>query len=94
MSILSALFGNYSQKEIKRIMPLQTKVLSLEEEYKALTDEQISMLEEYRDSLMDTNTIMLKLRQTIHDELVEAFEEMNAEMDYQMKSIDHLSDML
>jgi hypothetical protein len=52
------------------------------------------MLEEYRDSLMDTNTIMLKLRQTIHDELVEAFEEMNAEMDYQMESIDHLSDML
>ncbi len=38
MGLLQALFGNYSQKEIKRILPLQTKVLSLEEEYKALSD--------------------------------------------------------
>ncbi len=39
MSLLTALFGNYSQKEIKRIMPLQEKVLKLEDEYKALSDE-------------------------------------------------------
>ena len=39
MGLLQALFGNYSQKEIKRILPLQTKVLSLEEEYKALSDQ-------------------------------------------------------
>ena len=41
MNILKALFGNYSEKEIKRIMPLQAKVLSLEEEYKALSDEEL-----------------------------------------------------
>ncbi len=39
MGLLSQLFGNYSEKEIKRIIPLQKKVLELEEEYKALSDE-------------------------------------------------------
>ena len=33
MGLLKAIFGNYSEKEIKRIMPLVDKVLSLEEEY-------------------------------------------------------------
>ncbi|MBQ4130957.1 MAG: preprotein translocase subunit SecA [Clostridia bacterium] len=41
MGLLQTLFGNYSQKEIKRILPLQTKVLSLEEEYKALSDQEL-----------------------------------------------------
>ena len=35
MSFLDKLFGNYSAKEIKRITPLQQKVLSYEEEYRA-----------------------------------------------------------
>ena len=38
MGLLNTLFGNYSQKEIKRIMPLQQKVLGLEEEYRGLSD--------------------------------------------------------
>ncbi len=38
MSILKKLFGNYSEKEIKRILPLQKAVLDLEEEYRALSD--------------------------------------------------------
>ncbi len=41
MGLLKKLFGDYSAKEIKRIMPLQQKVLSLEEEYRALSDEQL-----------------------------------------------------
>ena len=41
MGLINALFGNYSQKEIKRILPLQTKVLALEEEYRALSDEEL-----------------------------------------------------
>ena len=32
MGFLEKLFGNYSKKEIKRIIPLQEKVLSYEEE--------------------------------------------------------------
>ena len=38
MGLLKAIFGNYSEKEIKRIMPLQQKVLSYEDEYKKLSD--------------------------------------------------------
>ena len=41
MSLLSKIFGNYSEKEIKRILPLQKRVLALEEEYKALTDDEL-----------------------------------------------------
>ena len=41
MGLFQKVFGNYSEKEIKRILPLQKKVLDLEEEYKALSDEQL-----------------------------------------------------
>ena len=41
MGLLKKLFGDYSQKEIKRIMPQVEKVLSLEEEYRALSDEEL-----------------------------------------------------
>ena len=39
MSLLNKLFGDYSQKEIKRILPLQERVLSYEDEFRALSDE-------------------------------------------------------
>ncbi|MBR5468670.1 MAG: preprotein translocase subunit SecA, partial [Firmicutes bacterium] len=39
MSLLEKIFGNYSEKEIKRIMPKVKKIESLEAEYKALSDE-------------------------------------------------------
>ncbi len=41
MSLFTKLFGNYSEKEIKRILPLQKKVLELEDEYRALSDEDL-----------------------------------------------------
>ncbi len=39
MSLLSALFGDYSKREIKRIQPLCDKVLALESTYKAMDEE-------------------------------------------------------
>ena len=41
MSLFAKLFGNYSEKEIKRIKPLQQRVMDLEEEYKALSDDEL-----------------------------------------------------
>ena len=41
MGLLKALFGNYSEKEIKRIKPMQEKVLALDEEYQKLTDDEL-----------------------------------------------------
>ena len=40
MGLLKAIFGNYSEKEIKRIKPLLDRVLSYEEAYRALSDEE------------------------------------------------------
>ncbi len=41
MNILRAMFGNYSEKEIKRIKPIQARVLSFEEEYRQLSDDEL-----------------------------------------------------
>ncbi|MBQ8210774.1 MAG: preprotein translocase subunit SecA [Clostridia bacterium] len=41
MSLLTKIFGDYSEKELKRIKPLQQKVLSLESEFEKLTDAQL-----------------------------------------------------
>ena len=39
MGLITKIFGTRSQRELKKIQPLVAKVLALEEEYKALTDE-------------------------------------------------------
>ncbi len=41
MNILSAFFGNYSKRELKKIAPLTNKVLALEEKYSAMPDEEL-----------------------------------------------------
>lgn len=41
MGLLKALFGDYSKKEIKRIVPLRDKVLSLEEKYSAMSESEL-----------------------------------------------------
>ncbi len=66
MGLLKKLFGNYSEKEIKRILPLQQKVLELEEEYKALSDEQLrAKTDEFKNRL--------SCGETLDDILPEAF---------------------
>ena len=41
MGIVEKLFGSYSKKELKRMKPLLDKVLSLEEKYKAMDEEEL-----------------------------------------------------
>ena len=41
MGLLKALFGDYSQKELKRIRPTCDKVLALEEKYAAMSDSEL-----------------------------------------------------
>ncbi len=66
MGLLKLLFGDYSAKEIKRILPLQTKVLELEEEYRALSDEELKgKTQEFKERLA--------LGETLDDILPEAF---------------------
>ncbi len=66
MNLLSKLFGNYSEKEVKRILPLQQRVLNLEEEYRALSDEELkNKTYEFKNRL--------KTGETLDDLLPEAF---------------------
>ena len=66
MSFLDKIFGDYSTKEIKRITPLQVRVLDLEEEYSALTDTELKN---------KTNELKARLKngETLDDILPEAF---------------------
>ena len=66
MGLMRKLFGDYSQKEIKRILPLQEKVLGLESEYAALSDDELRhKTEEFKERL--------SLGETLDDILPEAF---------------------
>ncbi len=58
MSLLRAIFGNYSEKELKRIKPLLDKTLSLEEEYRALSDTELrAKTQEFKDRLSSGETL-------------------------------------
>ena len=66
MNILRKMFGDYSQREIKRINPLLEKTLSLEEEYKGLSDSQLKgKTAEFKERL--------SAGETLDDILPEAF---------------------
>ncbi|MBE6899553.1 MAG: preprotein translocase subunit SecA [Ruminococcaceae bacterium] len=66
MGFLDKIFGNYSQKELKRIDPIVKKVLDLEETYRAMSEEELK-----------SQTAILKGRlangETLDDILPEAF---------------------
>ena len=58
MSILKKLFGNYSEKELKRIKPLEQKVLELEEEYRNLSDGELrSKTNEFKERINKGETL-------------------------------------
>ncbi len=66
MGLIEKIFGNYSQKEIRRIDPLVKKVLALEDTYRNMSEEELR-----------SQTAMLKERlangETLDDILPEAF---------------------
>ncbi len=58
MSIISKIFGDYSTKELKRIMPIQKAVLDLEDEYSKLSDAQLrSKTDEFKERLNNGETL-------------------------------------
>ncbi|MBO5291387.1 MAG: preprotein translocase subunit SecA [Clostridia bacterium] len=66
MSLFKKLFGDYSTKEIKRINGIKEKVLALDGEYSALTDEQLqAKTPEFKERL--------EKGETLDDILPEAF---------------------
>ena len=58
MSLLKKLFGDYSSKEIKRVKPVMEKVLSYDEEYSRLTDEELkAKTPEFKQRLANGETL-------------------------------------
>jgi len=58
MGFLKKIFGDYSSKEIKRIQPLVDAVLSLEEKYASLSDNELrGMTDKFRDMLANGSTL-------------------------------------
>ncbi len=58
MSLLTRIFGDYSEKELKRIKPLQQKVLALESEFEKLTDAQLqAKTPEFKERLAKGETL-------------------------------------
>ncbi|WP_032122656.1 preprotein translocase subunit SecA [Clostridium amazonitimonense] len=41
MDIIDKIFGNYSERQVKKIIPIAEKIMSLDEEYGKLTDEEL-----------------------------------------------------
>ncbi|MDD6237330.1 MAG: preprotein translocase subunit SecA [Clostridiales bacterium] len=66
MGLISALFGSYSKRELKRIEPIKDQVLALEEKYKAMSEKELK-----------SQTAVLKERlangETLDDILPDAF---------------------
>ena len=58
MSFFKKIFGNYSEKEVKRIIPIRDKVLKLEDEYAKLTDKELrNKTEEFKTRLANGETL-------------------------------------
>ncbi len=66
MGLISALFGSYSKRELKRVEPIKEQVLALEEKYKAMSESELR-----------AQTAVLKERladgETVDDILPDAF---------------------
>lgn len=58
MALFKKIFGDYSSREVKRIIPIQKKVLALEEEFKTLTDAELqAKTPEFKERLQNGETL-------------------------------------
>ena len=58
MGLLSKIFGTYSEKEVKRVMPLVEKINSLKEEISKLTDKELQQkTNEFKRKLQEGSTL-------------------------------------
>ncbi len=58
MSLITKLFGTHSERETKKIKPLVDKILSMEDEYRALSDDALrAKTSEFKDRLANGETL-------------------------------------
>lgn len=66
MKIIEKIFGNYSDKEIKKVLPTVNKIMSLDEEMSKLTDSELQNKTTYFIDKLNNGS-------SLEDILVEAF---------------------
>ena len=59
-----------------------------------LTESEVETIKDYRDNLLKTNETLMELQQTIHDELIEAFQDMEQELDDEIDNFEHFNKVL
>ncbi|MCR5201938.1 MAG: preprotein translocase subunit SecA, partial [Lachnospiraceae bacterium] len=58
MSLITAIFGTHSEHEVKRVLPIVKKIEDLDEEYSALTDEELkAKTPEFKERLANGETL-------------------------------------
>jgi ribosomal protein L11 len=57
MGLIQKIFGTYSQRELKSIYPIADKIEALEDEYRQLTDEQLTKIAEIKMPDLNANDI-------------------------------------
>ena len=62
MGLIKAIFGSYSEREVKRIRPIVEKINSLEEEMEKLSDKELTAKE--REQHLD-NMIIIALESSL-----------------------------
>ena len=66
MGLIQKIFGTYSQRELKSIYPIADKIEALEEEYRALTDEQLqAKTPEFKQRLQQGETLTTSCRRPL-----------------------------
>ncbi len=58
MNILKSMFGNYSKREVKRVMPICNKILELEETYQKMSEKELkSQTKLFKERLQNGETL-------------------------------------
>ena len=71
MGLLTKIFGTRSEREIKKIQPTVDKILALEEEYKALTQQQLQgKTAEFKQRLAEGETLDAYALRALHERSV------------------------
>lgn len=76
--------------EITQLLAGDTSVLA----GKSFTEEQINAIKEYRDNLLDLNSELDDVRETIEDKVMEAFDAWKEKVDAGISSIEHYGNIL
>ena len=59
----------------------------------SFTESEVDALREYTQGLMDNNEALIEMRQTVHDKMLESFDEWNEKIDKNLEKLNHLKSM-